>query len=166
MPSFIVLAQLYHCFLEGVESTPPVVESQKKPGLNRVKLMLFQIKDIYHRKLQTDGIAELNKGSLTYSEQNKLGEGSYGDVYHGDYEGISVLVKQFCLLLLRQMFLRDLQTIRHDILRSKWMYTVLLLRVTQLLFYRTAEKKRSQKFLSSLENLIDGLLNSSALIMI
>ena len=47
------------------------------------------------------------------------GEGSYGNVYHSDYEGMSILVKQFCLPSLRQMFLRDLQTIRHDILRSK-----------------------------------------------
>ena len=84
-----------------------------------LKLTLFQIKDIYHRKLLTDGIAELNKGSLNYSEQNKLGGGSYGNVYHGDYEGMSVVVKQFCFPSLRQMFLRDLQTIRHDILRSK-----------------------------------------------
>ena len=80
---------------------------------------MFEIKDIYHRKLGTDGIAELNKGSLIYSEQNKLGEGSYGNVYHGDYEGMFILVEQFCLPTLRQMFLRDLQTIRHDILRSK-----------------------------------------------
>ena len=80
---------------------------------------MFQIKDIYHRKLGTDGVAELNKGSLNYSEQNKLFEGSYGNVYHGDYEGMSILVKQFCLPWLRQMFLRDLQTIRHDILRIK-----------------------------------------------
>ena len=73
---------------------------------------MFQIKDIYNRKLGTDSIAELNKGSLNYSEeQNKLGEGSYGNVYHGDYEGMSVLVKQFGLPSLRQMFLRDLQTI-------------------------------------------------------
>ena len=56
------------------------------------------------QKLQTDGIAELNKGSLNYSEQKKLGEGSYGNVYHGDYEGMSVFVKQFCLPSLRQMF--------------------------------------------------------------
>ena len=27
---------------------------------------------IYHKKLQTDGIAELNKGSLNYSEENML----------------------------------------------------------------------------------------------
>ena len=53
---------------------------------------LFRIKDIYHKKLQTDGIAELNKGSLNYSEENKLGEGSYRNVYHGDYEGMSVFV--------------------------------------------------------------------------
>ena len=32
-------------------------------------------KGIHHKKLQTDDIAELNKGSLNYSEQNKLGEG-------------------------------------------------------------------------------------------
>ena len=71
---------------------------------------MFQTKDIYHRKLGTDSIAELNKGSLNYSEeQNKLGEGSYGNVYHGDYEGMSVLVKQFGLPSLRQMFLRDLK---------------------------------------------------------
>ena len=77
-----------------------------------LKLTLFQIKDIYHRKLGTDSIAELNKSSLNYSEeQNKLGKGSYGNVYHGDYEGMSVLVKQFGLPSLRQMFLRDLQTI-------------------------------------------------------
>ena len=77
------------------------------------------MKDIYHRKLRTDGVAELNKGSLNYSEQNKLGEGSYENVYHGDYEGMSVLVKQFCLPSKRQMFSWDLQTIRHDILCSK-----------------------------------------------
>ena len=80
---------------------------------------MFQIKDIYHRKLGTDGVAELYKGSLNYSEQNKLGEGSYENVYHGDYEGMSILVKQFCLPWLRQMFLRDLQTIRHDMFRIK-----------------------------------------------
>ena len=73
--------------------------------------MLFQIKDTYHRKLGTDSIAELNKGSLNYYEQNKLGEGSHGNLYHGDYEGMSILVKQFCLSSLRQMFLWDLQTI-------------------------------------------------------
>ena len=84
-----------------------------------LKLTLYQIKDIYHRKLGTDGIAELNKGSLNYSEQNKPGEGSYGNVYHGYYEGMSTLVKQFGLPSLRRMFLRDLQTIWHDILRSK-----------------------------------------------
>ena len=50
------------------------------------------------RSIQSDGdgIAELNKGSLNYSEQNKLGEGSYGNVYHGNYEGMSAFVKQFC----------------------------------------------------------------------
>ena len=38
MPSFIVLAQLQHCFLEGGGiHPPPVIESQKKSGLNRVK---------------------------------------------------------------------------------------------------------------------------------
>ena len=47
------------------------------------------------KKLQTDGIAELNKGSLNYSEQNKLSEGLYGNVYHGDYEDMSVFVKHF-----------------------------------------------------------------------
>ena len=53
------------------------------------------LNDIYHKKIQTDGIAELNKGSLNYPEQNKLSEGLYGNVYHGDYEGTSVFVKHF-----------------------------------------------------------------------
>ena len=57
--------------------------------------------------------------NMLYSEENKLGEGSYRNVYHGDYEGMSVFVKQFkrnnCInSSLRQMFLRDLQTIRHN----------------------------------------------------
>ena len=34
----------------------------------------------------------LNKGLLNYSEENKLGEGSDGNVYHGDYDGMSVAV--------------------------------------------------------------------------
>ena len=37
MPSFIVLAQLYHCFLEGGGIHPPSHRKPKKPGLNRVK---------------------------------------------------------------------------------------------------------------------------------
>ena len=53
---------------------------------------------------QIDGIAELNKGTLNYSEQNKLGEGSYGNVYHGNFEGMSVFVKQIWSPSLRQMF--------------------------------------------------------------
>ena len=110
---------------------------------------LFWIKDIYHKKLQTDGIAELNKGSLNYSEKNKLGECSYGNVYHGDYEGMSVFVKQFKCNNLHKLFieanvLRDLQTIRHNehfpyffaVSRCTLRYVL----VTQLLFYRTADK--------------------------
>ena len=83
-------------------------------------------KGLYHKKLQTDGMAELNKGSLNYSEENmlyseenKLGEGSYRNVYHGDYEDMSVFVKQFKRNNLHKLFveanvLRDLQTIRHN----------------------------------------------------
>ena len=41
-----------------------------------------------HCKNYKDGIAELNKGSLNYSEENKLGEGSYGNVHHGDFDGV------------------------------------------------------------------------------
>ena len=38
MPIFIVLAQLQHCFAGGGGIYPlPVIESQKKPGLNWVK---------------------------------------------------------------------------------------------------------------------------------
>ena len=74
---------------------------------------------IYHKKLQTEGIAELNKGSLNYSEQNKVSEGLYGNVYHGDYEGTSVFVKQFKRNDLHKIFveanvLQDLQTIRYN----------------------------------------------------
>ena len=51
-------------------------------------------KGVHHERLQTDGIAELNKGLMNYSEQNKCGEGSYGNVYY-DYDGMFVAVKQF-----------------------------------------------------------------------
>ena len=73
-------------------------------------------KGLYHKKLQTDGMAELNKGSLNYSEEimlyseeNKLGEGSYRNVSHGDYEGMSVLLSSLNATIcinssLRQMF--------------------------------------------------------------
>ena len=37
MPSFIVLAQLQHCFLEGGGIHLPGRRKPKKPGLNRVK---------------------------------------------------------------------------------------------------------------------------------
>ena len=52
-------------------------------------------KGVHHKRLQTDGIAELNKGLMKYSEQIKRGEGSYGNMYYGDYDGMSVAVKQF-----------------------------------------------------------------------
>ena len=56
---------------------------------------------------------------MLYSEENKLGEVSYRNVYHGDYEGMSVFVKQFKCNNLHKLFveanvLRDLQTIRHN----------------------------------------------------
>ena len=71
------------------------------------------------KKLQTDGIAELNKGSLNYSEQNKVSEGLYGNVYRGDYEGMSVFVEQFKRNALHKIFVEanvlwDLQTIQHN----------------------------------------------------
>ena len=72
---------------------------------------MFRIKDIYHKNLQTDGIAGLDKSSLNYSEQNKLGEGSYGNVYHGDYEGMSVFVEAVLFAFVEANVLRDLQTI-------------------------------------------------------
>ena len=63
--------------------------------------------------MQTDGIAELNNGS----EENKLGEGSYGNVYHGDNDGMSVAVNQFKRINLHELIVEanvseDLQTIR------------------------------------------------------
>ena len=71
------------------------------------------------QKITNRWLAELNKGSLNYSEKNKLGEDSYGNVYHGDYEGMFVFVKQFKRNNLHKLFveanvLRDLQTIRHN----------------------------------------------------
>ena len=118
------------------------------------------LNDIYHKKLQTDGIAELNKGSLNYSEQNKLSEGLYGNVYHSHYEGMFVFVKQFKRNALHKIFveanvLQDLQTIRHN---EHFPYSLAVSRctlpyvlVTQLLFYRTAEKKRSLNFCQALK---------------
>ena len=63
------------------------------------------LNNIYHKKLQTDGIAVLNKGSLNYSEQNKLSEGSYRNVYLSNYEGMSVFVKQFKRIDLHKIFI-------------------------------------------------------------
>ena len=93
-----------------------VVESDLSGNL----LVTNLLNAIYHKKLQTDGIAEPNKGSLNYSEQNKLSEGLYENVYHGDYEGMSVFVNAtICIKSsLRQMY------------TALW-YVL----ITQLLFY-------------------------------
>ena len=118
------------------------------------------LNDIYHKKLQTDGIAELNKGSLNYSEENKVSEGLCGNVYHDNYEGTSGFVKQFKRNDLHKIFveanvLRDLQTIRHN---EHFPYSFAVSRctlpyvlVTQLLCYRTAEKKKSLNFYQALK---------------
>ena len=128
---------------------------------------MFRIKE-YTAKLLTDGITKLDKGSLNYSEENKLGESLYGNVYHGDYDGMSVAVKQFKRNNLHELIVEanvswDLQTIR---LNELFPYfcgvsscTLPYVLVTQLLFSRTAEKRESINFCQALK--IDGLLNKN-----
>ena len=75
---------------------------------------------------------------------------------------MSVFVKQFWLPSLRQMFYgiykpSDIINIPL-LLRSKQMYTVLLLGNTTAIL-SNCRKKEITKFLSSLENLSDGLIN-------
>ena len=69
MPSFIVLAQLQHCFLEGGGiHPPPVIESQKKPGLNRVK------RTILFRKRKQFSSVNLFLNTQKQNDKSKLSE--------------------------------------------------------------------------------------------
>ena len=65
MQSFVVLAQLQHCFLEGgLNPPPPVIESQKKPGLNRVKVSSQSRKS----EFRVFGIVHLNIYNFQYTQ--------------------------------------------------------------------------------------------------